>query len=66
MATAEAIGRDSWGHWIPGCMTHAELVRELETATGERRTELVKEARNRMKQPTYPPFPEHLKIGKPD
>jgi hypothetical protein len=36
MATAKIAeyGRDRQGHWKPGFMTHAELVSELETATG--------------------------------
>jgi hypothetical protein len=62
---AESIGRDSQGDWVPGCMTHAELARELGTATGERRAELVREAHARMRLTTYPLFPVRLNVGKP-
>ena len=60
------IGRDSKGHWRPGYMTHAELVSALESATGERRAELVKEAKTRMKYSNYPSFPERLGLGSPE
>lgn len=66
MATTGNIGRNTWGDWHPGFMTHAELVKELETATGDRRAELVREAKSRMKQASYPPFPEHLVPRSPD
>jgi hypothetical protein len=59
-------GRDRHGHWRPGFMTHAELVAELETATGGRRDELVTEAEIRMQVTTYPSFPAHLGLAKPD
>lgn len=61
MAVAE-YGMDGNGQRLPGFMTHFELVRELATATGERRAELVKEARTRMKQADYPRFPAVLGI----
>lgn len=44
----------------PGYMTHAELKRELATAMGGRRDELVKEAQIRMRSRTYPRFPADL------
>jgi hypothetical protein len=54
------VGRDSKGHWRPGYMTHAELVSELETATGNRRAALATEAKSPMKRTAYPPFTERL------
>ena len=52
-------GRDFWvssltGLVRPGYMTHAELKRELATASGGRRAELVREAQSRMKVSSYP------------
>jgi len=44
-------------------MTHAELKRELATASGGRRAELVREAKARMKSASYPAFPVHLVTG---
>jgi len=66
MATIGRIGdygRDSKGHWKPDYMTHAELCAELESATGERRTELRTEATSRMRYSNYPPFPAHLGLS---
>ncbi len=60
------LGRDSKGHWRPGYLTHAELVSEVEAATGERREALRTEAKSRMKRTAYPPFPEHLGIQDPE
>jgi hypothetical protein len=57
------IGRDSHGQLIPGCMTHAELVRELGTASGSRYADLVEEARLRMKHAGYPSFPGRLALN---
>jgi hypothetical protein len=51
---AAGYGRDAQGDWVPGFMTHAELVSELGSAWGERRESLVREARLRMRQPAYP------------
>lgn len=44
----------------PGYMTHTELKRELVTAQGGRRDELVKEALLRMQSSSYPRFPAEL------
>jgi len=60
------LGRDNHGKWRPGLMTHAELVEELKTATGDRRAELVGEAMSRMKGSNYPPFPENLGLPSPE
>jgi hypothetical protein len=57
---ADEVGRNRQGNWRAGYMTHAELVRELGTASGERLAELVGEARGRMKRRSYPAFPAHL------
>jgi len=59
-------GRDRQGRWRAGFMTHAELVGELETATGPRRDELAGEARERMASKTYPRFPARLGLAMPD
>jgi hypothetical protein len=66
IARQQLIGRNGDGSWKPGCMTHAELVRELETATDWRREELRTEARSRMKGSNYPPFPAHLGLEGPE
>jgi hypothetical protein len=44
-------------------MTHAELVRELGTASGSRYADLVEEARLRMKHAGYPSFPGRLALN---
>jgi hypothetical protein len=60
------VGRDVEGRWRPGFMTHRELVRELETATGDRRAELVREALARRRQSGYPPFPDSCQLPEDD
>jgi hypothetical protein len=57
---ADEVGRNRQGNWRAGYLTHAELVSELGTASGERLAELVREAQNRMQRKSYPPFPAHL------
>jgi hypothetical protein len=63
--------RDYWvnaitGQVRAGYMTHAELRRELATARGVRRDELVKDAQSRMKSRDYPRFPASLGIRPAD
>lgn len=63
---ASEYGRDASGRRWPAFMTHAELVSELESATGTRLEALRVEARSRMKGRSYPPFPEHLGLRSPE
>lgn len=64
--TTGEYGRDASGRHWPAFMTHAELVEELETATGTRREALRTEAKSRMRIRTYPPFPGRLGLGSPE
>jgi hypothetical protein len=64
---ARDLDMNASGQRMPGYMTHAELVTELETATGERRDELASEAENRMKtSSSYPRFPASLGLRHPE
>jgi hypothetical protein len=58
---AEEVDRlflDAGGQLKPPAMSYAELVTELQTATGERWLQLAGEALDREHRPTYPRFPD--------
>ena len=69
-ATAEAVRLDIChepdGSLKPVCMTHFELVRDLQNPDikGARRAALIEQAHERMRQWSYPRFPAACELPK--